>query len=93
MPDRQAPTLTITEEQLRSIIHDATKQAVGETFLRLGVEVDDPLEMQKDFQHLREWRVTTQGMRTKAFLAAAGIIVTGLAASAWMGFQHSIGAR
>jgi hypothetical protein len=90
MNDRdRRQSITMTEDQLRSVIQDTVK----ETFLRLGVQVDDPLEMQKDFQHLREWRVTTQGMKTKAMLAAVGLLVTGLAASAWLGLQHSLGIK
>jgi hypothetical protein len=86
-------SLTITEEELRSIIQDSVKQAVEETFVRLGVAVNDPIEMQKDFQHLRDWRLTTASMKTKLLLAATGLVVSALAASAWMGIRSMFGLK
>ena len=84
MPDPIQPNLALTEEQLRKIVHETVQQTVSETMLRLGVQVTDPIEMQKDFQHLRDWRKTTDSMKAKAMLAMVGLLVSGLAASAWM---------
>lgn len=71
--------------------HDEAKalvrEAVRETFLMLGVKVDDPLEVQKDFQHLREWRYTMQSIRSKGMLTLVGIALTGLLAAAWLGIK------
>lgn len=85
-----SPTLTISEEQLRKIVHETVQQTVSETLVRLGVEVTDPIEMQKDFQHLRDWRETTNTVKSKALLAMVGLLVSGLAASVWMGLKETI---
>jgi hypothetical protein len=85
--------IEMTEEQLRGIIRDSVRQAVDEMLVRLGVEVDDPLEMQKDFQHLRDWRQTTDSMKAKALLAAVGLLATGMMAAAWMGIKSALGVR
>jgi hypothetical protein len=85
------PQIVLTEEKLQALLRDAVRQAVNETFIRLGVQIDNPLEMQKDFQHLRDWRVTTDGMKTKALLAAVGLLATGLAAALWLGVRSSLG--
>lgn len=74
--------------------HDEAKalvrEAVRETFLMLGVKVDDPLEVQKDFQHLREWRYTMQSIRSKGMLTLVGIALTGLLAAAWLGIKDLV---
>jgi hypothetical protein len=91
--NQSSRSLAITEDELRSIIQDSVKQAVEETFIRLGVSVSDPIEMQKDFQHLRDWRLTTASVKTKAMLAATGLLASGLVAAAWMGIQRSLGLK
>lgn len=91
MPDQTPPNLALTEDQLRRIVHETVQQTVSETMLRLGVQVTDPIEMQKDFQHLRDWRKTTDSVKTKAMLAMVGILISGLAASVWMGIKGSLG--
>jgi hypothetical protein len=93
MPNSASRTVTVTEDELRTIIQDSVKQAVEETFVRLGVSVTDPIEMQKDFQHLREWRMTTASMKAKLLVAATGLVVSALAASAWMGIKASMGLK
>ncbi|URA07018.1 hypothetical protein P9A47_gp50 [Xanthomonas phage Elanor] len=57
----------------------------------LGVKVDDPIEVQKDFQHLREWRSTTDSIKRKGLLAVISIVVSGLAGAAWMGIREILG--
>lgn len=63
------------------------KEAVRETLIELGIDHSDPLEMQKDFQHLREWRTTTEGMKSKGLIAVFGFLVTGILAAAWLGIK------
>ncbi|UQM93918.1 hypothetical protein vBSmQDWS359_01 [Stenotrophomonas phage vB_Sm_QDWS359] len=59
----------------------------------LGLKVDDPIEVQKDFQHLREWRSTTDSIKRKGMLTIIGIVVSGLAAAAWMGVREMLGGK
>lgn len=53
----------MTKEEVESIVQTAAKtaakEAIKDTFLLMGVSIDrdgDVLQMQKDFQHLRESR-------------------------------------
>jgi hypothetical protein len=78
----------MSPEELRQMI----RETVQETFTTLGVAVDDPIEVQKDFQHLREWRQTSESIKSKGILAMAGILVSGLAAAAWLGVKQILGA-
>lgn len=81
-PEKQLQNLT--PDEARALI----REAVRETFLMLGVKVDDPIEVQKDFQHLREWRSTTDSIKSKGMLTLVGIAVSGLAAALWMGMRE-----
>lgn len=83
------------EQQLRNLTPDEARalirETVHETFLMLGVTVDDPIEVQKDFQHLRDWRTTTESIKSKSLLALIGTLVSGLMAAAWVGIKEFIG--
>lgn len=84
-PEQQLQNLT--PEEARALI----REAVRETFLMLGVKVDDPIEVQKDFQHLREWRNTTEGIKSKGLLTVMGILVSGMLAALWVGIKEFVG--
>lgn len=86
-PNQEHQFQNLTPEEAKTLI----REAVRETFLMLGVKVDDPIEVQKDFQHLREWRNTTESIKTKGMLTLVGIVVSGLVAAAWMGFKALLG--
>jgi len=87
----------LTKEDIRTIIQevlDATRprrevirETVHETLTELGVEHDEPMEMQKDFQHLREWRVTMEQAKSKSVMATIGFLVAGMVALIWMGVK------
>jgi len=74
----------MTEQEIKKIVSDT----VRETLIELGIAHDDPLEMQKDFQHLREWRLATAMIRRKGILTILGFIIAGAAASLWLGFKQ-----
>lgn len=78
------PLQNLTAEEARPVI----RETVRETFLMLGVKIDDPIDVQKDFQHLREWRQTTESIKNKGMLAATGVLVSGLLAAAWIGIKE-----
>ncbi|URA07158.1 PHA00649 superfamily protein [Xanthomonas phage Mallos] len=54
----------------------------------LGVKIDDPIEVQKDFQHLRDWRQTTESIKSKGMLTMTGVLLSGLLAAAWVGIKE-----
>lgn len=81
-PEQQLQNLT--PEEARALI----REAVRETFLMLGLKVDDPIEVQKDFQHLREWRSTTETLKRKTLLTMLGIVVSGMIGAMVMGAKE-----
>ena len=80
------PMKHLTEVEAHALI----RATVRETFLMLGVKVDDPIEVQKDFQHLRDWRCTTDSIKSKGVLAIVGLATSGLLAALWVGFKELV---
>jgi hypothetical protein len=72
------------KEELRDLI----RETVSETFTQLGVQYSSPLEMQKDFQHLREWRLSVESVKSKTMLAIVGVFVSGTLGALWLGLKE-----
>lgn len=67
----------MSRDEIQQIADAAADAAVARTLVALGIDADDPLEMQADFLHLRNWRKSTEAVKRKALLTAVGVIVTG----------------
>lgn len=80
---RAAQEASLTRDQTRDLIAESVRQ----TLIQLGVESENPLEMQKDFQHLRNWRRSGEEIKRKGLLVAVGTFVSGLAALIWLGIR------
>lgn len=74
------------EKQVREIV----KESVKETLVTLGIEACDPIDMQRDFQFLREVRQTAEKVKGKAILAAVGVLVAALLGVLWLGFKETL---
>ena len=81
-PPEPPRSIRLSDAELKAIVTDTVHQ----TFVTLGVDAKSPIEMQKDFQHLRDWRQTTDAVKRKGILTLAGLIVAGLAALVWVTF-------
>lgn len=75
--------IQLTRGELKALL----QEAVTDALVKLGMDIEDPLEMQRDFQHLREWRVAVAAMRTKGVLTILGLILAGLAAAVVVGVK------
>ena len=91
-------TLTESERRRRlSDIYDHEKQrelikeTVHETLLSLGLEIDDPIKMQKDFQHLREWREASESLKSHGLTTLVGILLAGMIGAIWIGIKNVLG--
>ena len=78
--------MNISENQVKTIV----AEAVCETLIELGIAHDAPLEMQKDFQVLREWRLASEAIRRKGVLTVFGIVIAGITAVFWVGIKQMI---
>ncbi|MGB3391030.1 MAG: hypothetical protein WBA88_23965 [Pseudaminobacter sp.] len=77
----------MTEAEIRRIV----SETVDQTLTRLGVDTDDPLEFQKDLQHLRAWRESVATVKKQSLLTAVGIITAGICGLIWMAIRGSNG--
>lgn len=57
---------------IKETVEEAVPAAVQETFVRLGMDVTDPLECQKDFAYLRGARKVSKRIIAKALTALVG---------------------
>jgi len=86
--DPQTPkSIQMTDQELKKLL----EEAVSDALTRIGIDAQNPLEMQKDFQHLREWREATTALQKKGMLTLVAILVTGASAAMWIGFKGMIG--
>lgn len=73
----------MSDEQLRQLM----RETVSETLLGLGIADQDPIAMQRDFAFLRQWRSSTESIRSKAMLTAVGLVVTAAVGYLWLAFK------
>lgn len=70
----------MTDAELKKIV----AETVAETMLKLGIDVSDPIELQKDMQHLREWRESIATVKRQGIITAVGLLVAGFLGLIWM---------
>lgn len=75
-------------EMSKAELRQLMKETILETLTTLGVSVDDPIQMQADFQHLREWRTMTDSLKTKGFLTGMGLALAGVFSLVWLGLKE-----
>ena len=78
--------ITLTKGELKEIV----SESVHETFTLLGLDHENPLEMQRDFQYLREWRTATEKIKTQGIYTIVVILITGLCGALWLGFKQIV---
>tara|TARA_R110000850_G_scaffold206512_1_gene332706 strand:- start:259 stop:522 length:264 start_codon:yes stop_codon:yes gene_type:complete len=83
--DDQEP-IQLTRAELKELLQEAVTGAL----VKLGMDIQDPLEMQRDFQHLRDWRIAVNSVQAKSILVMVTLLVTGAAAALWVGLKASI---
>ena len=63
------------------------EEAVNNAFVKMGMNVYEPIEMQRDFQHLRDWRLAVKSVQSKGFLTIIGLLSASVVAAVWIGFK------
>lgn len=76
--------IELTDNELREMI----RVTVHDTLTHIGVQHSEPLEMQKDFQHLRDWRESTEGVKRKGMMTLVAIFVTSAVAIFVLGIKE-----
>lgn len=78
------------QDEAREIAREAAREALREFFVELGIDHVNPLEMQRDFQFLRDARAGTEAVKRKSVLTLLGIVLTGGVALIVMGVKQAV---
>ena len=81
---RAAETVAMSHSELNDVVAEAVKQ----TLMQLGVDTSDPFAMQRDFQHLRQWRESGEDLKRKGTVALLGIFFSGLVSLILLGLKE-----
>jgi len=68
------------DDGIEQIAEKVAERVINRLFLVLGINATDPkelIEFQKDFQHLRGWRVSMDLARRRGFATIVGFMITG----------------
>lgn len=84
---KAAERVAMDRDEVRAMMSDTVRQ----TLIQLGIGSDDPIEMQKDMLHLRDWRKSMESIRSKGVLTIVTIAVSGTLAALWVGLKELIG--
>jgi hypothetical protein len=75
----------VTEAEIRRIV----AETVDQTLTRLGVDTENPIEFQRDLQHLRSWRESVATVKRQSLITAVGILIAGALGLLWLGLKGS----
>lgn len=84
-----AEQASLSREDLTKLVSETVRQ----TLLQLGVDASNPLDMQRDFQHLRQWRRAGEDLRSKTNLTLLGFFLAGVFALLLLGLKDYFGPR
>lgn len=85
--EQAAQKASMTKEEASTLVAEAVRQ----TLLQLGVDSTNPLEMQRDFQHLRQWRRAGEDLRGKGMFVLMSIFISGLVGLIVVGIKEWFG--
>lgn len=87
--EEQRSACSLTEKDIENIV----SRTVQQTLISLGVDASNPIEVQRDFQTLRDWRKSSEAIRSRGMMTIIGIVVAGALGALWVGLQHVISGR
>jgi hypothetical protein len=76
--------------QHEAIAKSAGREGAKQVLTTLGCDVENPLDMQADFQHLRNHRIGSQAIVKRGKMVLVTTVVTGGMALLWMGFKDTV---
>lgn len=72
--------MELSEDDVERIAAKATKTAVLEILTRMGIDVNQPLEMQEDFAWTRKYRKLAENIGSKIILTVVTLMTVGIIA-------------
>lgn len=82
------------DEATKALINDVANKAadrtVDRTLTSFGVDTSNPLQVQADFEFLRNMRQTWTTVKSRSIFVALGLMVTGFFSFLWSAIKASI---
>jgi hypothetical protein len=75
---------------MESLIATVVDRTVRTTLLQLGLDIQEPIEIQRDMQYLRGWRQNAQAVRGKMSAGVISALVTASLVLGVLGFKSWI---
>ena len=69
----------MTESEIREIVKEAVAEGVDEAFSRMGFNIEDWPNEQRDRIFLRNWRESSEAFRRHGWLTLIGLAVAAVA--------------
>lgn len=82
--------LEVARQPNAAEIRETVRTAVKETFMTLGMDASEPLELQQDMHFLRDLRGERESMRSKGRLTVIGMLCAAAGAVLWTGFKAAV---
>jgi len=73
----------VAEKAGGRIAEAAAEKALSTLLMRLGIDVDDPAQMQRDMAFVRNWRQSAEAVKRQGMIVAMGVFVVGLIGLIW----------
>jgi len=67
----------------RAELKDVIIEAIEEAFVRFGVDVHNPLEVQADHKWVRDRRKQDEAIKRRGILTIVGLVVTAIGGAIW----------
>lgn len=77
----------MSETELSEVVRSTARESVITTLTTLGIQVDDPIQMQQDFMFIRNFRMSSQQATRYAAMTIIGILISGVIGLIVMGVR------
>ena len=96
----------MTESEIRDIIKSVlhenadmqreqfdqlTLKTISTILTAFGMDESDRVEIRADLIHLRQWRKSTEAVKTAGWVTIVGVIVSGALGVLWLGVKSALG--
>lgn len=73
----------VVRVSVKEAVSEAAKEIMENTFLALGLDIKEPLEIQKDMQTMRSWRKAKEKVAYHGLTVSFGIVVAAILSMVW----------
>jgi hypothetical protein len=77
----------LTEDQVKEIVKETVKETLREFLSGMGIDVSNPLQMQRDFHRLKEWGETMELIKSKTIGTLILVLITGFIGFLWVALK------